>query len=162
MGSRRLSLLNLLGFPIMSDPEKRAIEEESSLEESVKLDRHGLPLIPQPSDDPNDPLNWPYRKKIMILVIMSTLAFFGSFSLAVMNPACLSDHLPFQRSSHASSRCTGRHRTRQNCCASLFYRHLFYCRCWRRILSLVPTRRCLWQTPCSSICPKFSSRCWLR
>ena len=86
----------------MSDLEKHTIEEETrSLEELLKLDSHGLPLVPQPSDDPNDPLNWPYRKKIMILVMMTISAFLASCSLAFMNPACLSDYLFIYRSSHA-------------------------------------------------------------
>jgi hypothetical protein len=25
---------------------------------ALKVDKYGLPLIPQPSDDPADPLNW--------------------------------------------------------------------------------------------------------
>jgi hypothetical protein len=39
----------------MDSPEKRSISAESSNEaSSVKLDKKGLPLIPQPSDDPED------------------------------------------------------------------------------------------------------------
>ncbi|OAP61754.1 hypothetical protein AYL99_03957 [Fonsecaea erecta] len=35
-------------------------------------------LIPQPSDNPKDPLNWPVAKKIMILVIVSYTSFIGT------------------------------------------------------------------------------------
>jgi hypothetical protein len=39
----------------MDSPEKRSIAAESSrLSEDIKLDHKGLPLIPQPSDDPED------------------------------------------------------------------------------------------------------------
>lgn len=38
----------------MDSPEKSSIEATESSKEAVKLDRHGLPLIPQPSDDPED------------------------------------------------------------------------------------------------------------
>jgi hypothetical protein len=31
-------------------------------------------LVPQPSDDPNDPLNWPYWKKIAAFIPISILA----------------------------------------------------------------------------------------
>lgn len=31
-----------------------------------KLDSNGLPLIPQPSDDPADPLNWPLKLKVCV------------------------------------------------------------------------------------------------
>lgn len=71
----------------MSDIEKDIEEHVDDNIEKVKLDYNGLPLVPQPSDDPNDPLNWSQSKKMAILTIMSTLAFFGSFALAVMNPA---------------------------------------------------------------------------
>jgi hypothetical protein len=33
---------------------------------SLKLDNDGLPLIPQPSDDPADPLNWPLKLKVCL------------------------------------------------------------------------------------------------
>jgi hypothetical protein len=46
---------------------------------SLKLDQHGLPLIPQPSDDPLDPLNWSQGWKWFILLQASTLAFLGPF-----------------------------------------------------------------------------------
>ncbi|MCJ1393458.1 hypothetical protein MMC18_006333 [Xylographa bjoerkii] len=36
-------------------------------------------LIPQPSDDPNDPLNWSWRKKHIILFIVALSAFCGDF-----------------------------------------------------------------------------------
>ena len=36
-------------------------------------------LVPQPSDDPNDPLNWSSFKKHMILTIVALGAFCGDF-----------------------------------------------------------------------------------
>lgn len=44
-------------------------------------------LIPQPSDDPEDPLNWPWKKKMTILFVMSTIAFLPEFGSAVGIPA---------------------------------------------------------------------------
>lgn len=44
-------------------------------------------LIPQPSDDPDDPLNWPWRKKLWIVFTMSTIAFLPEFGSAVGIPA---------------------------------------------------------------------------
>lgn len=52
-----------------------------------KLDKHGLPLIPQPSDDPSDPLNWPQWLKIAILLQVSAVALIGPLNQAVINPA---------------------------------------------------------------------------
>ena len=36
-------------------------------------------LVPQPSSDPNDPLNWSWRKKHMMLLLASFSAFLGDF-----------------------------------------------------------------------------------
>lgn len=40
-------------------------------------------LIPQPSDDEHDPLNWPAWKKTMILYIVSLTAFTGDYGSAI-------------------------------------------------------------------------------
>ncbi|KFY12347.1 hypothetical protein V492_03928 [Pseudogymnoascus sp. VKM F-4246] len=40
-------------------------------------------LIPQPSDDPNDPLNWSQTKKNLILFVVSCTAFLPDFGSAV-------------------------------------------------------------------------------
>ncbi|KAJ7800777.1 MFS general substrate transporter [Mycena olivaceomarginata] len=71
----------------MDSPEKSSIEATESSKEAVKLDRHGLPLIPQPSDDPEDPLNWSRGQKYIIVCIASLVAFMGGFALASSNPA---------------------------------------------------------------------------
>ena len=42
-----------------------------------QVDKDGLPLLPQPSDDPEDPLNWPQKWKWFVLLQASTLAFLG-------------------------------------------------------------------------------------
>lgn len=39
------------------------------LKRGTGKDKHVI-LAPQPSDDPNDPLNWPYRKKVLIILII--------------------------------------------------------------------------------------------
>ncbi|KAJ7264475.1 MFS general substrate transporter [Mycena haematopus] len=65
--------------------EKSSIESSSN--EAVKLDHKGLPLIPQPSDDPEDPLNWSRTQKYIIVCISSLVAFLGTFALATSNPA---------------------------------------------------------------------------
>ncbi|KAJ7660368.1 MFS general substrate transporter [Mycena polygramma] len=73
----------------MESPEKRSVGEVESTEASlgVKLDHTGLPLIPQPSDDPEDPLNWSRGEKYLIVAIASFVAFLGPFALASSNPA---------------------------------------------------------------------------
>jgi hypothetical protein len=52
----------------------------------VAKDRHTV-LIPQPSDDSNDPLNWSWAKKHLILFVVSFASFlpdFGSATGAVL------------------------------------------------------------------------------
>jgi len=60
--------------------------DESSVGVKVAADGHTR-LIPQPSDDPNDPLNWSKTKKHIILWIVSFAAFlpdYGSATGAVL------------------------------------------------------------------------------
>lgn len=52
-----------------------------------KLDRHGFPLAPQPSDNDDDPLNWSPMLKLAVVLQVSWLAFLGPLSAAVANPA---------------------------------------------------------------------------
>ncbi|AAS52257.1 ADR337Cp [Eremothecium gossypii ATCC 10895] len=50
----------------------------------IKKDRNGVVLVPQPSDSPNDPLNWSYWRKIMHFALM---AFITAFTAATSNDA---------------------------------------------------------------------------
>ncbi|KAM0253069.1 hypothetical protein ACHAQJ_007445 [Trichoderma viride] len=52
----------------------------------LKLDASGLPLVPQPSDHKDDPLNWPYWYKYYVLSLLCLLAFVVQFG-AGMVPA---------------------------------------------------------------------------
>ena len=42
---------------------------------------YGQALYPVPSEDPNDPLQWPNWKKTMILILCSLYSFFGNSAL---------------------------------------------------------------------------------
>jgi hypothetical protein len=57
------------------DSEKRP--ESASTPVHVKRSKDGIKLEPQPSDNPNDPLNWPMSKKITILGIICLSSFAG-------------------------------------------------------------------------------------
>lgn len=51
--------------------------------EGIKLTKDGTTvLIPQPSDDPDDPLNWSWLKKHVILIIISATAFLPDYGSA--------------------------------------------------------------------------------
>lgn len=75
-----------------ADVEERSIESERYTEghgdlqilttgsstANVKLAKDGRTvLIPQPSDDPDDPLNWSFTKKHMVLASMVFAALVG-------------------------------------------------------------------------------------
>ncbi|KAF9067103.1 MFS general substrate transporter, partial [Rhodocollybia butyracea] len=53
----------------------------------LKLDNYGVPLTPQPSDDPEDPLNWSGIYRVFLLLQVSALAFLGTYNPAIINPA---------------------------------------------------------------------------
>ncbi|KAH8758521.1 major facilitator superfamily domain-containing protein [Hyaloscypha sp. PMI_1271] len=56
---------------------------DKSLVQGLKLapDGHTV-LIPQPSSDPNDPLNWSWTKKHVVLIIVSMTAFLPDYGSA--------------------------------------------------------------------------------
>ncbi|KAK0320264.1 hypothetical protein LTR82_008781 [Friedmanniomyces endolithicus] len=67
------------------------IEDEQSKENAqavdLKLDKNGLPLVPQPSAHSDDPLNWSPALKLSVALQVSWLSFLGPMSSAVANPA---------------------------------------------------------------------------
>ena len=54
---------------------------------ALKLDRHGLPLVPQPSDHEDDPLNWSKIYRIYIALLISLLGFLTQLGSSLINPA---------------------------------------------------------------------------
>ncbi|KIW88932.1 uncharacterized protein Z519_10416 [Cladophialophora bantiana CBS 173.52] len=54
---------------------------------TIHRDRHGLPLVPQPSDDPLDPLNWKLWIKLVVLGEVSLLSFLALLSASLITPA---------------------------------------------------------------------------
>ncbi|KAJ7504240.1 MFS general substrate transporter [Mycena galericulata] len=70
------------------DLESQAVHVSlGGAEKGLKLDKTGLPLIPQPSDDASDPLNFPQWLKVAILLQVSFLALLGPLNQATINPA---------------------------------------------------------------------------
>ena len=55
----------------------------------LKKDATGRVLIPQPSDDPNDPLNWSVWKKRSILIMLAVASFTCDYSAATGASALL-------------------------------------------------------------------------
>lgn len=92
-----------------------AHDEKTGLDVApLKLDPHGFPLRPQPTEDPlgnshppactlyeltpPDPLNWPSWLKLAVLIQVSFLAFLGPFCQAVINSA----FVPLSEAMHIS------------------------------------------------------------
>lgn len=59
----------------------------SNIKTNLKLDKQGLPLVPQPSDHADDPLNWPKWQRVYIVLLISTIAFMAQLGSALINPA---------------------------------------------------------------------------
>lgn len=59
-------------------------EHEEEAHRPLKLDPRGLPLSPQPTDDPKDPLNWNRWLKLMVLVEVSLFSFLALFSASLI------------------------------------------------------------------------------
>lgn len=74
------------------DPEKMSAAHDDVVVETVKpsdlkLDSNGFPLDPQPSDHPDDPLNWPLWGKVYIALMVSGLGFISQMGSALINPS---------------------------------------------------------------------------
>lgn len=50
----------------------------------LKMDPRGLPLSPQPTSDPMDPLNWNRWLKLMVLTEVSIFSFLALFSASLI------------------------------------------------------------------------------
>lgn len=63
------------------DPERPQYALDGRAAEYLKCDTSGpvpIILVPQPSDDPNDPLNWPLWKRDLITFILSFVAILAT------------------------------------------------------------------------------------
>ncbi|KAL4932105.1 major facilitator superfamily domain-containing protein [Aspergillus undulatus] len=64
------------GTVTLSHQTQTIIETPTDSHRTAKTHNHdrGIVLVPQPSDSPNDPLNWPQWRKDLILLIISLLS----------------------------------------------------------------------------------------
>ncbi|KAG6873140.1 hypothetical protein C0995_002514 [Termitomyces sp. Mi166 len=65
---------------------KQLVEDACPLVK-LKVDSTGLPLLPQPSTSPFDPLNYPNWLRYTILGEICMLAFLGTVNVTIINPA---------------------------------------------------------------------------
>ena len=66
-------------------------------------------LVPQPSNDPNDPLNWPQWRKEMIIILVSGAALMATCVYCTILPATLILSEVFDQSITDVSNSTGAH-----------------------------------------------------
>jgi MFS family permease len=71
--------------------DEAAVRRELCLPNNAILKKspEGIVLIPQPSDDPRDPLNWSVWKKRTVLIMLAITAFTCDFSAAIGSPAII-------------------------------------------------------------------------
>lgn len=55
--------------------ETARCEKQSQPERQLRLDRHGLPMVPQPTSSADDPLNWNVWFRIALVMLVSGLGF---------------------------------------------------------------------------------------
>ncbi|KAK7451020.1 hypothetical protein VKT23_012696 [Stygiomarasmius scandens] len=69
---------------LVVDPEEAKIEFGEVFTSKLKLSRDGTKILwPQPTDSPNDPLNWSDRKKAMHLFIITLAAIVPDFDSGI-------------------------------------------------------------------------------
>ncbi|KAF2740469.1 putative MFS transporter [Polyplosphaeria fusca] len=73
---------------VLEDEQRSEQEQAVARDTSLKYDATGkILLVPQPSDDPNDPLNWPIWKRHFIVFILSLLSVIA----ATLSPLLAAD-----------------------------------------------------------------------
>ncbi|OKL60056.1 hypothetical protein UA08_04733 [Talaromyces atroroseus] len=65
------------------------VVDDKELGVTVKMTGDGIPLVPQPSDDPTDALNWSSLTKHTALVVLAFESFLIKFSAVVVAPSAL-------------------------------------------------------------------------
>jgi len=68
------------------DVEKTGQSDSDISTVSLKLDKHGLPLVPQPTGDPLDPLSWRPWLKFLILIEVSLFTLLSLLSASMITP----------------------------------------------------------------------------
>ncbi|KAI4135247.1 MAG: hypothetical protein L6R39_007851, partial [Caloplaca ligustica] len=87
---------------------RRLAQSEEGLH--LKKDRTGtIILVPQPSDDPNDPLNWPLWKRDMILGILSLASVIAATTSPLLAANTFTIAIVFVRSFTDAALLTGYH-----------------------------------------------------
>ncbi|KAF2255351.1 MFS transporter-like protein [Trematosphaeria pertusa] len=95
---------------VLEDVSRRQVEHAVARDASLKYDKTGkILLVPQPSDDPNDPLNWPLWKRDLIVAILSLLSVIAATLSPLLAADTVSLAIYFQRTFTEMALLTGYH-----------------------------------------------------
>ncbi|KAE8130834.1 putative MFS transporter [Aspergillus pseudotamarii] len=92
--------------------ERESSNEQTNVDTNLKYDRSGtvpILLVPQPSDDPNDPLNWPLWKRDITLLSLSFVAVLCATTSSLMAANTVTISLHFKKSFTSVALLTGYH-----------------------------------------------------
>ncbi|KAE8163172.1 major facilitator superfamily domain-containing protein [Aspergillus tamarii] len=92
--------------------ERESSNEQTDVDTNLKYDRSGtvpILLVPQPSDDPNDPLNWPLWKRDITLLALSFVAVLCATTSSLMAANTVTISLHFKKSFTSVALLTGYH-----------------------------------------------------
>ncbi|KAK0659304.1 putative MFS-type transporter [Lasiodiplodia hormozganensis] len=98
------------GTVLMDEDAQR--RDSLPLDPNLKYDRsgpHPILLVPQPSDDPNDPLNWPLWRRDVILLVLSLLSVIASTLSPLLAANTLTLAFEFHRTFTDMALLTGYH-----------------------------------------------------
>ncbi|KAF2630705.1 MFS general substrate transporter [Macroventuria anomochaeta] len=94
---------------VLDGDRKREVAQDAA-RSHLKYDKTGkILLVPQPSDDPNDPLNWPLWKRDLIIVILSLLSVIAATLSPLLAANTVSLAIIFERSLTDMALLTGYH-----------------------------------------------------
>ncbi|KAL2864587.1 putative MFS transporter [Aspergillus lucknowensis] len=91
---------------------ERSNDPTSTSHSNLKYDRSGsvpILLVPQPSDDPNDPLNWPLWKRDLTLLALSLVAVLCATTSSIMAAGTVTLSRYYRKSFMSIALLTGYH-----------------------------------------------------
>ncbi|KAJ4340446.1 hypothetical protein N0V87_002430 [Didymella glomerata] len=97
-------------FVYADDSDRKRSIAQDVARQTLKYDKTGkILLVPQPSDDPNDPLNWPIWKRDLIIAILSLLSVIAATLSPLLAANTVSLAIHFKRSLTDMALATGYH-----------------------------------------------------
>ncbi|KAJ4317894.1 hypothetical protein N0V94_004724 [Neodidymelliopsis sp. IMI 364377] len=98
------------GTAFVRDGDRKREAAQDAARSHLKYDKTGkILLVPQPSDDPNDPLNWPLWKRDLIIAILSLLSVIVATLSSLLAANTVSLAIEFKRSFTDMALLTGYH-----------------------------------------------------